>query len=260
MSTEDHTDPRGARRNRPVHVDALATRVISVLSDRQAVSVDGLRRFVLDHLTRAVLCPGVCRPDDLLEELRGHRITTDDIIDNYVPCVAREMGVAWAEDRISFAQVTVGTLRLQSLVSEASSTMRFDHKTDQGRLHVLVVVPPDEQHFLGASVLDAQLRRMGCEVSSSYDEDAGSLTFRLMQDTPDLILITCARAETLESVCRTVQTIRSAVGSDVVIAMGGAIDGDNRELKELTGVDIVTRRVAEAVSYCTAKPAASLRL
>ncbi|WP_298844463.1 cobalamin-dependent protein [uncultured Roseobacter sp.] len=260
MSTEDHTDPRGALRNRPVHVDALATRVISVLSDRQAVSVDGLRRFVLDHLTRAVLNPGMYRADDLLEELRGHRVTKDDIIDNYVPCVAREMGYAWSADEISFAQVTVATLRLQALVGEASRTMHFDHKTDQGRLHVLVLVPPGEQHFLGASVLDAQLHRMGCEVSSSYDEDAGSLTFRLMQDPPDLILITCARTETLESVRRTVQTIRSAVGDDVVIAMGGAVNGDNRELREKTGVDIVTRRVAEAVSHCTAKPAASLRL
>ncbi|WP_300038332.1 cobalamin-dependent protein [uncultured Roseobacter sp.] len=260
MSTDDHTDPRGAWRNRPVHVDALATRVISVLSDRQAVSADGLRRFVLDHLMRAILCPGPFSAGNLFEELRGHRVTTDDIIDNYVPCVARELGSDWVADDISFAQVTIGTLRLQSLVGEAARTMRLDHKTDQGRLHVLVLVPAGEQHFLGASVLDAQLRRMGCEVSSSYDEDAGSLTFRLMQDAPDLILITCARSETLESARRTVQTIRSAAGNGTVVALGGAIEGDEEELKDLTGVDIVTRRVAEAVSFCMARSAASLRL
>ena len=129
-----------------------------------------------------------------------------------------------------------------------------DLSFDRTRLKTLVVVPPDEQHFLGASVVAAQLRRMGCEVISSFDEDRGTLAARVMHDAPQLILITCSRTENLEIVSTTVQTIRNAAQEGCIVALGGVIVSGNTELKELTGVDIVTSRAADAVAFCAQGP------
>jgi methanogenic corrinoid protein MtbC1 len=95
------------------------------------------------------------------------------------------------------------------------------------------------------------MRRLGCEIAMSYDEDFGTLTARLMQDAPDLVLITCARRETLETAAKTVQTIRKAALREPVIALGGAVQADEDEIKEQTGVDIVTNVAVEAVAFCT---------
>ncbi|MEM9576989.1 MAG: hypothetical protein AAF999_08235 [Pseudomonadota bacterium] len=256
MSTDDQTQPRGAQRNRPETVDAFASTVISVLRGRQVVSFDGLRQFVLDHMMRAVLGHGTYSADRLLAELRGYRLTVDSIIDQYVPHVARMLGEQWIRDKISFADVTIGSMRLQSLLAEASSATRTDAGANAPFVHALVLVPQGEQHFLGASVVASQIRRMGCDVDMSYDEDMGTLTARLMHCVPDIILITCARRETLETVTNTVQIIRNAVSECPVLALGGAIEMKKEDVIKMTGVDIVTNVAEEAVALCAtrAKP------
>jgi len=250
MSTDDQAEPRGAQRNRPDHVDVLASQVISVLQDRQAISLDGLRQFVLDHMVRAVLSRGVFSADAVLAELRGYRLSTDAIIDLYVPATARILGVYWEEDKINFAEVTIGSLRLQSLVSEASDTARIDFQIQQPEVNALVVVPQQEQHFLGASVLAGQLRRLGCDVAMSYDEDFGSLTTRLIAEKPDLVLITCARRETLDSVRNTVQVVRNSSAVPPTLAVGGAIKLAKEVVLELADADVVTNVAEEAVAVC----------
>lgn len=250
MSTDDQAYPRGVQRNRPENVDALASKVISVLHGRQKVSFDGLRQFVLDHVLRAVLSKSSFSPDSLLAELRGYRLTVDAIIDLYVPTTARILGDKWVDDKINFAEVTVAVMRLQSLLSEASATTRVDARVGREQMATLVLVPQGEQHFLGASVLSAQLRRSGCDVGMSFDEDFGALTARLIDYTPDMVLISCARWETLESAANTVQTIRKAVAKPPLIALGGALTTPADTVIERTGVDIVTSVAEEAVAIC----------
>ena len=250
MSTDDQTDPRGAQRNRPEHVDAFASTVISLLRDRQVVSTEGLRQFVLDHMGRAILCHKGFDADDLLDELSGYRLAVDTIIDSYVPAAARRLGDEWLADDISFADVTIGALRLQSLVSAASVLTRIDANGLANNLFAMVIVPQNEHHFLGASVVAGQLRRMGCEVAMSFDEDFGSLNARLLVERPDLVLITCARSETLETVTQTVQLVRKALADDLIIALGGAIEASEKVVKAQTGVDIVTNVAAEVVHLC----------
>lgn len=250
MSPDDQSNLRGVQRSRPETVDALASTVISVLRGRQTTSCDGLRQFVLDHILRAILHPGVFEPDALLIELRGYRLTVDAVIDLYVPTAARLLGDRWEDDKINFAQVTVGTMRLQSLLAEASSEAALHAKPLQNHLACLVLIPQGEQHFLGASVLAGQLRRLGCDVGMSYDEDFGSLSKRLVADMPDMILMTSARRETLESVSNTVQTVRNLTPQPPLVVVGGAMQVPTEDVTELTGADLVTNVAEEAVAFC----------
>ncbi|MEM9638569.1 MAG: cobalamin B12-binding domain-containing protein, partial [Pseudomonadota bacterium] len=251
MSQYDQTEMRGLQRNRPEDVGALATTVISVLRDRQVVSREGVRQFALDHLMRAILSRAAFDPALLMEEMRGHRLTIDAIIDLYIPQAARTLGQNWVDDEISFADVTIGALRLQSLLSEASLGALIDLPTNDTLLHAMVVLPQGEQHFLGVSVVAAQLRRAGCEVSVSFDETLGRLSARVLDESPDLVLISCARREGLETVVETVQTIHAASVDSPIVALGGAVLADAEDLKERTGVDIVTSTAKDAVTFCS---------
>lgn len=249
MSTNDQQDARIDDRQRPENIGALASRVISLLSDRTGGDGQGVRTFVLDHLYRAILNRGAFDPLDMMEQLRGHRLSCDAVIDLYVPQAAARLGRDWMSDRISFANVTIGALRLQALLGEATARFEFNLGPDHGQVRAMVIVPRGEQHFLGASVLTAQLRRMGCNVVMSFDESLGMLGAKLPAENPDLVLITCACSETVESVAKTVQTIRNACRSAPPILLGGAIASGNHDLIERTGVDKVTCRADEALAY-----------
>lgn len=68
-----------------------------------------------------------------------------------------------------------------------------------------------------------------------------------------MVLITCARRETLESAAETVQRVRQIMVPAPVIALGGALQVAEKVVMERTGVDVVTNSAEEAVSRATAR-------
>jgi len=233
----------------PPGADVLASRVISVLRERQVTAPDGARRVVLDHLLRAVCRGGAFDAAEVLDVLRSYRIPLDLMIELYVPRAAERLGEMWMEDEITFATVTIATLRLQSVLAEASGQM-FHSPKSEGHFRMLVVVPQDEQHFLGASVLAAQLRRLGCETQMSFAEDHSTLRQRALFDRPDALLFTCARAAALEQIGQIVLGIRNAMPEAPVMAVGGAVRAARDVVMEMTGADIVTTEAKDVIAFC----------
>ncbi|MEL7097467.1 MAG: hypothetical protein AAGM84_01435 [Pseudomonadota bacterium] len=227
----------------------LASRVISVLRHRQTATADGARRFVLDHLLRAIGSKGEFDPGATLEVLRGHRVPLDRIIDLYIPHAAHALGEMWTEDEIDFATVTVGVMRLQSLLGEASSEV-FLQPNASHVYRALIVVPQNEQHFLGALVAAAQMRRLGCETEVSFAEEQAALIQRARYDHTDMILFTCARASGLEPIGQSVLGIRNALTSPPVMAVGGALRVPADVVQETTGADLVTTDVKDVIAFC----------
>ncbi|MEM8578259.1 MAG: hypothetical protein AAGF60_10440 [Pseudomonadota bacterium] len=241
----DHPNSAGA----PVGTDDLAARVISVLRDRQATAPDGARRLVLDHLVRVICKDGAFDARAALDILRGYRIPLDMVIGLYIPRAAERLGEMWMDDEADFATVTIATMRLQALLEEASGQV-FDRPNAVGRIRALVVIPAGEQHFLGASVLAAQLRRLGCETQMSFAEEPGTIRQRALFDRPDALLFTCARAAGLEPIGQIVLGIRNAMSDAPVMAVGGAVRAARDVVMEMTGADIVTTEAKDVIAFC----------
>jgi methylmalonyl-CoA mutase cobalamin-binding subunit len=249
MSTDDQSDPRGFERSRTEHVSMVACQAVSTLSSQYGGTV--VRQVVIQQLVRSVLDNSASDPARALIEMRADHVSAESVIDTFVPEAARKLGELWVDDEISFADVTMGSLRLQALLTEAIATVNRESLLPaQTLLRTLIIIPEGEQHIIGAQVLASQLRRMGCEVASSYCETEGVLKARLMQETTDLILISCSGRDTLATIRRTVQIIRAAIPSCPAVVLGGSIKADKEELKDITGVDLVTNVVGEAVSFC----------
>ncbi|MEL7166895.1 MAG: cobalamin B12-binding domain-containing protein [Pseudomonadota bacterium] len=247
-------DPFGTSRSKPgmgTTLAPLAAQVMAELYERQSGGQTGTRPVVVDYLLRAVTSRDAFNAGLVFEELRGHRLTVDAIIDLYIPSVAARMGEQWILSEIDFASVTVGALRLQSLLGEASSELAsMDRRA--GELPVaLVVVPEGEQHFLGASVVAAQLRRLGCEVSLSIAEPQKQILNRVLYDHPHMVLLSCSRVAGLESIEQTVKKIKTAVSPAPVLALGGAVTGETETLRTRTGVDLVTKAAKDVVGFYT---------
>ncbi len=231
-------------------VDALASQVISVLCDRQATTTAGARRYLLDYLMRAVRDRSDFEAAQVMAELRGHRLTPDAIIDTYVPITAEELGRMWIADELDFAGVTVSALRLQALLGEASSELTFVERSSPHAYGAMIVVPLGEQHFLGAHVVAAQLRRLGVAVSISFCEKDTEILSKMESHGPEMVLFSCARPEALEVIAGTVKKIRQSVHPTPVLAVGGVLRGDPERMQKETNVDIVSWIAKDVVGFC----------
>lgn len=230
---------------------SLAGEVISILSERQVVGPSGARQIAVDYLVRAVIRRAEFDARLVLEEMSAYRLTHDALIDLYIPQAAAQLGALWKTSDLDFAAVTIGSLRLQSLLGEAAHGLTRHDANTEGVFHALVVVPEAEQHFLGASVVAAQLRRLGCDVSLSINETRQQILGRVIYDHPDMVLFSCARAAALETVQRSVTRIRTAVDPAPVLAAGGGVCGQADAIREQTGVDLVTNTAKDVVGFTT---------
>ncbi|MBY5935459.1 cobalamin B12-binding domain-containing protein [Tateyamaria omphalii] len=247
-------DPFGPTRHpigRACDQAAFASEVISILNDRQVVGASGARQVALDYLVRAVIKRVDFDARLVLDEMRAYRLTNDALIDIYIPRTAEHLGELWMTSDLDFAAVTIGALRLQALLGEAAQSLSRNHADMTNVLNALVIVPESEQHFLGASVVAAQLRRLGCDVSVSINESQQQVVDRVGYDRPDMVLFSCARAVGLETIRGTVKKIRHNGDPTPVLALGGAFSGFTDGIKKQTGVDLVTNTAKDVVGFTT---------
>lgn len=251
MLQDDLMNSYSARSGHSIGASALAESAVSMLSQRQAMTATGTRQFVIDHMVRAVCNRGGFDAAGILDELRGHRLSVDAVIDIYVPTVARLLGDMWKEDDIDFATVTVGSMRLQSLLSIASvESLDFIRPVDDA-IAMLVVVPLGEDHSLGAFVLAAQLRRLGARVDMSFCESGSDLLSRYLCDTPDMVLFTASGRATLESISRSVLNFQKVSERIPPVIVGGYLGEAEDVAKDISGADLVSRDAREIMTLAS---------
>lgn len=250
MAQDDTFGTNASYSEAGTRVEPLASRVISLLCERQTITAAGVRQFALDYLSRAILSKTGFDPARALDEMRGFRLTNDVIVDLYIPQAAIWLGNQWMSNDLSFADVTIGALRLQSLLGETTNGIVWAGHTPSDALDALVVVPAGEQHFLGASVVAAQLRRIGCDVSLAISETPEQVATRVAMDTPDMVMMSCARVDALALVTKTIKKIKESTDHMPVLAIGGPLRGNPEAIRRQTGVDLVTSVATDVVGFC----------
>lgn len=238
---------RGQRQSHGASV--LAESAVSLLNQRQAITSAGARQFILDHILRSVLAKADFDPAYLLDELRGHRLSVDAVIDIYVPTIARVLGEMWQDSDIDFASVTVGSMRLQGLLSVASSEALDFNRNFENAHFLLITVPYGEQHSLGAFVLAAQLRRLGARIDLSFCEEPSDFVSRVICDPPDMILFSCSSKASLETVSQLVLDISNVLPMRPRVAVGGNASKYVGKTNGTAGIDLVTHSAKEALLY-----------
>lgn len=231
---------------------------------------DGSRDVLFDGLPLPELHP--CVDHDLLHELyvaakSGERTacrdvinaalsgghSCEDIADHYIPAASRIMGDAWCEDTASFAQVTIGTSRLQAALRCLGPDWVSDENAGPNASTVLLLIADGIYHTLGATVLAGQLRRRGVSVRIVVgvrpDDVADFVQYRHF----DAVLLSASRGESLETLRLIVDAARKGCGKEAKIVVGGTILADSPDVQALTGADFATDEVDKAILFCGLK-------
>ncbi|MCA1775846.1 MAG: hypothetical protein LC676_09635 [Loktanella sp.] len=238
--------------------------------------VDDLASFALSRVaTRKVYTsPANPKPDVTLRLLESvmdrsheaHRavvsqmletgISPEAIADIYIPEVARQMGTEWEADVSGFAQVTLGSYRLQVLLRD------LDEIWDTGfsgigvdtRNLVRVMTVPGAQHTLGASVVSTQLRRLGCSVRLQVGRSDADDDSQNGPDRCDAIFISASRSDPLGGVAVLIAGLRGDAMDPPPIVLGGTLLDAVENAKTATGADFVTLDPVAALEFCGIMP------
>jgi len=235
------------------NVDALASRVLSVLVSNKSVNEGRILQDLLDDLCVAVRQFDSQAQQDALSAMLHAGVSPAVLIDRYIPLAAQKLGAAWCEDEMSFADVTIGVARLQAMLRDVTGDFYADLVADQNAPSVLLVVLADEYHTLGAMVAANQLRRLGVSVRLKIGVKLSEITNELQSSDFDLFMISASCGEKLELIRKIVETGREVTNGKTPIALGGSIVQLGPNLKTLTGADVVTTDTKEALRLCALK-------
>lgn len=179
-------------------------------------------------------------------------VARDDLADLYIPELARELGIGWCEDSLSFASVTIGTSRLQAMLRELGPEWAGDQSASPTAPQIMLIVAQDVYHTLGAMVLSGQLRRKGLSVRLMLGVPLHELAQKLAKQSYDAIFISSSLGETLESLRKIVEVVRTSSNTSLPVVIGGTIlEAETAyDVAMLTGADYATNLPNEALELC----------
>ena len=238
-------------------LDDIAARALMQVADQfcaRRVDPDG---SALDRLYSAAIGadPRACA--EVALALIADGLAAERVCDVHIPAAARRLGKDWINDDLSFSAVTIGTARLQSLLSELD--LRLDRGTGLvgNGGSILLVIAPGADHTLGALVLASQLRRKGFSVRVSLGEDLDAMAGTAAGARFDAVFLSATIAESLSFLIAAAAAIRAATSTPPRMILGGALiaqrDATCRDLQSdpaFEGIDHVTCDLNEAIRLC----------
>lgn len=235
---------------RGASVDALAARVLSVLSSNPGTLTAAKSDKVHLALREAVLSRDGFVVDDVLFELRGLGASDIDLIDVFIPDIARDLGNCWEASTLSFVQVTMGAARLQSLIPHLEMSHLTLDAANLGRAdsHLMLIVCPNDDHTLGPMVFASQLRRMGYSVRLSLGRELDALKRQEVLSEFEMIFFSCSYSGALATVQNIVSYLSTLGPRRPRTVLGGPVVDHTENLKKVTGVDVVTNDLTVALA------------
>ena len=227
---------------------ALALQAVQRLAARRLEGEGVLQAALLDRIVDLATAPDQRAAPAILDTLRSARIPDAQIADLYLAEAARTFGEAWLQDRMTFSQVTIGVVRLQEVLHQLKADCEGDVALADTAPAALIIVPPGEQHTLGALLLSLGLRRRGLSVNLQFAPTMPELS-RLVADRPfDIAFVSLGTTERVETCVKLVKSLKRLSKGKVLVAIGGAVIDTCQDALASSGADLVTNDVDQVLA------------
>jgi len=221
-------------------LSALAQTVVARLAGRAAGTVRPLSDGLVKAMAKAIASPNPAAFDALRPEIRRSRIAETELVDRYFPAVARQLGNNWEEDRSSWADVSIGMARLQSLVHQIGREWSSNASPMVTTTTALVILPEGEQHSFGVQLLAGQLRRMGVSVHLQIGGKPKGLRTLLKEHRYDCAMVSIGCEERLELCRQLVRSLKDGSDGHLCVAVGGVALDRMVDVQAVTKADLTT--------------------
>jgi len=203
---------------------------------------------VLDMLVGCMLSGNREALTAMTAECRRLHLTSEVMVDTYIPAAVGRIGARWHEDEIDILTATIAFARLQTLLRDLGRNWRADDFAASGQGGaVLLLVPEGDQHTLGALVAANQLRRRGISVTIKLALTALDMDAMLARGGLDAVFVSVGNVASLESAAKLIKIARRPGSAAPPIIVGGSVPVDSDRMREVTGADLATRDVEFAL-------------
>lgn len=167
-------------------------------------------------------------------------------LDLLMPAAAR-LGDLWCEDRLSFAEVTIGQVTLQRLQRAFSGIFLRDCPQPNPRRRILLSPLPGEQHAFGHLMVCDFFRRAGWQVTAEQFATRAALVATVHENWFEVIGISLSCAERMQELSLLIRALRGASRNGAMaVLVGGAPFNGRPSLAWQVGADATAVDAGEA--------------
>jgi MerR family transcriptional regulator, light-induced transcriptional regulator len=228
----------------------VASQIVALLSARSGTDGAFVRSDLSMQLESASFDDDPDAIVRVLGQFRRMRISAAAIADHYIPEAARSLGQGWVDDRLTFAEVSQGAVRLQRLLRDFSGQWTADGAKVPDVGQILLIVPEGEQHTLGAMVVTGQMRRRGVSVCLRFGPSRDEMAALHFARRFDGVFISLSCTDKLAQCRNIVASVKSFAGTDLPVVVGGPVVGMSDDVASVCGADAATNDLELALSSC----------
>ena len=233
----------------PAAIEALASDIVDRLS-RSAADRPRFEDIAIDADSVASFCDALIEPDAaaalrFIEARRAQGVTRQGVYLGYIPAAARRLGEGWEQNRLSFAEVTIGTGHLYALMRALRAEDTPSRGPVDARKSALFATVPGEDHAIGITIAADLFRDAGWEIDLQIATNHDGLIAHVERTRPAIIGLSLSTERRLEDLVRLVVALR-IVTPDVVIGVAPAAPLDPAKVGSLVDLDLLFRDVPTA--------------
>ncbi|WP_245189096.1 cobalamin B12-binding domain-containing protein [Mameliella alba] len=246
MSGRDQSDDRDTA------IRFLVEAALKSVADKRRIQSPQTKDDWIDRLCEEIMSASETSHQAVLSSLIATGVTSDEVLGDYVPAVARRIGELWVQDKATFVQVTIGAARLQALFQNRTDLPRgtwLDRTVPLGQ-SILMILPAVEDHTLGAFVAADQFRRHGLWVRMAIRLSNAELLRVVEEGRFSMLGISMATYKSVENVQEIIKNLKSSLDRCPPIVVGGKYVADSDGVEVLTGADLAVRSAREAIEGC----------
>lgn len=243
LRTQDPSDRGG-------HVSVLASRVVAAAVDRLSRNNPPSDVALIRRLTDAALSRETHALDDEIGAMRREGITVEHLCDIYIPEVARSLGAQWCSDELGFAEVTIGTARLQGQMRDLHREIARSSPVSEDGPQVLLIVLEDDFHTLGSVVLAGQMRRKGIGVRLLLGQPDDDIINAVGLNCYDVVMFSLSDVAKLDHLGNLIGQLRGLQGPVPPIVVGGIVLEFREDIDVVVGADFAASDLEEAFDHC----------
>lgn len=246
MSGYDQSDDRDTA------IRFLVEAALKSVADNRRTQSPKTKDDWIDRLCEEIMSESETSHHAVISSLMATGVSSDEVLGEYVPAVARKLGEFWVQDKATFVQVTIGAARLQALFQNRTDLPRgtwLDRTVPLGQ-SLLMILPAVEDHTLGAFAAADQFRRHGLWVRMAIRLSNAELLHVVEEGRFSMLGISMATYKSVENVQEIIKNLKSGLERCPPIVVGGKYVADSDGVELLTGADLAVRSAREAIEAC----------
>lgn len=226
--------------------ESLASQALSSVAQRTTTFQSSSHKRVIEVLAEIYVSTDAEERRSAVANLIDSGVSPEQFVTVHAKETAQLLGTLWADNKLSFVDVTIGVARLQETVR--SMTQRQSSHFDLDAPEVLLAAPVQEDHVFGLFVVSEEFRKMGCVVQLALGYNREELRKLVSDSRFDLVGLSVSSRRNILHAKELVDTLRSGARSGTKVAIGGgATTFQDIDLLEATGADVVTSDPVEAL-------------